>query len=123
MTAQEAIMIIQAIPEKIWNQMARSEEEAIKIAVEALEKQIPKKVQIKRWNPARCPSCGMELSEDCGDGYYRHPTFLEVCPNVECCQRLEEQHKLYAIAFDPEDRGWYDAYSDAIQIVKEKLNE
>lgn len=89
MTAQEAIMIIQAIPEKIWNQMDKSEEEAIKIAVEALEKQIPKKVQIKRWTPARCPSCGMELSEYCGDGYYRHPTFIEVCPNVECCQRLD----------------------------------
>lgn len=63
--------------------------EAVKIAIESMEKQIPKKVQIKRWAPARCPSCGMELSESCGDGYYRHPTFLEVCPNVKCCQRLD----------------------------------
>lgn len=63
--------------------------EDLDMAIEALEKQIPKKVQIKRWTPARCPSCGVELSESCGDGYYRHPTFLEVCPNVECCQRLD----------------------------------
>ena len=37
MTEQEAIMIIQAIPEKIWNQMDKAEEEAIKKAVKALE--------------------------------------------------------------------------------------
>lgn len=35
-------------------------------------------------------------------------------------ERVEEQHKLYAIAFNPEDRGGYDAYSDAIEIVKEE---
>lgn len=56
---------------------------------EAREKQMPKKVEIKDWNPARCPSCGMELSESIVDGYYRHPTFLEVCPNPDCCQRLD----------------------------------
>ena len=36
-------------------------------------------------------------------------------------KRLEEQFKLYAIAFDPEDRGAYDAYNEAIEIVKEHL--
>ena len=35
-------MIIQAIPEKIWNQMDKVEEEAITMAVKALKKQIPK---------------------------------------------------------------------------------
>lgn len=58
-------------------------------AIAALEKQIPTKVNISSWNPARCPSCGEELSEHLGDGYYRHRTFLEVCPNPECCQRLD----------------------------------
>ena len=38
-------------------------------------------------------------------------------------ERLEEQHKLYAIAFLPEDRGGYNAYSDAIRIVKEVAEE
>lgn len=37
----------------------------------------------------------------------------------------EEQHKLFAIAFNPEDRGGFDAYNAAIEIVKEAggLNE
>lgn len=60
-----------------------------KTAIEALEKQLPKKVVIEKWNPVRCPSCGIELSESLGDGYYRHPTFLERCPNVDCSQRLD----------------------------------
>lgn len=59
------------------------------IAIEALEKQLPKKVEVKEWSPARCPSCGAELSESLGDGYYRHPTFLKRCPNVDCGQRLD----------------------------------
>lgn len=62
---------------------------AIEMAKDALKKQIPKKVDIPKWSPAKCPSCGRELSVSLGDGYYQHPTFLEVCPNVECCQRLK----------------------------------
>ena len=40
MTEQEAIMIIQAIPEKIWNQMSKTEEEAISMAIASLEKNV-----------------------------------------------------------------------------------
>lgn len=64
-------------------------EEPCKIAIEALEKQLPKKVEVKEWSPARCPSCGTELSESLGDGYYMHPTFLKRCPNVDCSQLLD----------------------------------
>lgn len=46
-------------------------------------------LEIKEWSPAICPSCGYELSESVGDGYYRHPTFLERCPNPDCGQRLK----------------------------------
>lgn len=60
-----------------------------KTAIEALEKQLPKKVIIKGWCPSYCPSCGYELSEDLGDGYYRHPTFIERCPNPDCGQKLD----------------------------------
>lgn len=60
-----------------------------KTAIEALEKQLPKKVIIKDWCPSYCPSCGYELSEDLGDGYYRHPTFIERCPNPDCGQKLD----------------------------------
>lgn len=58
-------------------------------AIEALEKQLPQKVEVKEWSPARCPSCGTELSESLGDGYYMHPTFLKRCPNVDCSQLLD----------------------------------
>lgn len=58
-------------------------------AIEALEKQLSKKVKIKKWSPAKCPNCGTELSESLGDGYYRHPTFLKRCPNEDCGQLLD----------------------------------
>ncbi|WP_329994946.1 hypothetical protein [Blautia sp.] len=63
--------------------------ECYDLAIEALEKQLPKKVIIKDWCPSYCPSCGYELSEDLGDGYYRHPTFIERCPNPDCGQKLD----------------------------------
>ncbi len=59
------------------------------IAIEALEKQLPKKVIIEDWCPSYCPSCGYELSEDLGDGIYRHPTFIKRCPNPDCGQKLD----------------------------------
>ena len=54
---------------------------------EAVEKRKPKKVKIKAWSPARCPSCDYELSTNVGDGYYKHPIFLERCP--QCGQKLD----------------------------------
>ena len=63
--------------------------EYFETAIEALEKQLPMKVKIEAWCPSCCPSCGYELSEDLGDGYYKHPDFIERCPNPECAQRLE----------------------------------
>ena len=59
------------------------------LAISALEKQIPKKVVIKEWNPAICPTCGAELSESMGDGYYKHWSHLQRCPNPDCGQRLD----------------------------------
>lgn len=56
---------------------------------EAVEKQKPKRPIIEPWAPARCPTCGEELSEYMGDGYYRHRTFLKRCMNDECAQRLD----------------------------------
>lgn len=52
-----------------------------------VEKQKPKKVKIKAWSPVRCPSCDYELSTYVGDGYYKHPIFLERCP--QCGQKLD----------------------------------
>lgn len=54
--------------------------------LEALEKQIPKKPIIKTWNPALCPSCGVELSESVGDGYDKHWYGMKICV---CGQKLK----------------------------------
>lgn len=43
MTYEEAKMQIQAIPEKIWDQLSEPDREAMEMAFSALEKQIPKK--------------------------------------------------------------------------------
>ena len=59
------------------------------MVISALEKQIPKKPIIKPWSPARCPSCGNELSTHHGDGYYAHRTFMDYCDNKDCLQRLD----------------------------------
>lgn len=59
---------------------------------EAREKQKPKKIIIRDWNPTKCPTCGHELSTSLGDGYYKHPTFLERCPN--CGQVIQWKENL-----------------------------
>lgn len=75
--------------ETLGYELTSDDIEWLEMAKEALEKQVPKKVDIPQWSPAKCPNCGRELSVSLGGGYYQHPTFLEVCPNVECCQRLK----------------------------------
>ena len=85
---EEAIMIIQAIPEKIWNQMDTAEKEAMEMAIEALEKQIPKrpfyegdgfwdgKLVYDTWI---CPCCEKKYEVDYDDYDY--------CPN--CGQAID----------------------------------
>ncbi len=63
--------------------------DAIDIAIQALEKQVAKKVIVKDWSPAKCPTCGMGLSELIGDGYYEHFTWIKRCPNPDCAQLLK----------------------------------
>lgn len=60
--------------------------EVLNMAINALEKQIPKKPIIKTWNPAKCPNCNAELSDDAGDGYYKPYIHLKVC---DCGQHLK----------------------------------
>lgn len=66
MIDEEAIMIIQAIPERIWNQMDKVEEEAIATIVEAAMKQIEIEVKIKDRTYYRdyfCPKCGKQQKD------------------------------------------------------------
>lgn len=58
---------------------------------EAVEKQKPKKIIIRDWNPTKCPTCGHELSTSLGDGYYKHPTFLKRCP--KCGQTIQWENE------------------------------
>lgn len=56
---------------------------------ELVDRATPKKVIIEQYTPVYCPSCGEELSESLGDGYYEYYTHLDVCPNKECRQVLD----------------------------------
>ena len=86
MTNLEAKIILLKIKESYAQYINTSDlQDAIDLAITALEKQIPRKPIITNWNPALCPSCNEELSEHLGDGYYHHHTNLKVC---ECGQKL-----------------------------------
>ena len=69
MTEQEALIVIQSIPEKIWNQMSEPDNKAIGMAFKALEKQVAKKIlDVNVVHPKKlfyytsedrwCPTCG-----------------------------------------------------------------
>ena len=51
MTYEEAKMQIQAIPEKIWDQLSEPDREAMEMAFSALEKQIPSAGSEQQWIP------------------------------------------------------------------------
>ena len=108
MTENEAIEALRLIntsrvhPFYSWEEMAEVRDIAIsaleeiqqyreigtvKECREAVEKQNPKKIIIRNWRSTFCPTCGHELSTSLGDGYYKHPTFLERCPN--CGQLIQ----------------------------------
>lgn len=89
MTLKEAIKILEIAKTEVEWDYPLDYAIAIDTAIEALEKQIPKKPIIKPWSPAICPSCGEELSISLGDGYYSHRIILTHCPNLECLQRLD----------------------------------
>ena len=57
------------------------------MAISALSLQVPVKVIIRDWNPAKCPTCGEKLGEDLGDGYYKNYTSQKRC--FACAQVLD----------------------------------
>ena len=87
MTYEEAKMQIQAIPEKIWDQLSEPDREAMEMAFSALEKQIPKKptVPVDTW---LCPSCGesVEYQQKLGDNVLYHGQH-DFCP--KCGQAID----------------------------------
>lgn len=64
-----------------------SQKMAMKEAITALRKNIPKEPIEENWEPNRCPTCYEDLGgEVLGDGYYDNPIF-ERCPR--CGQKLK----------------------------------
>lgn len=59
---------------------------SLNMAIEALEKQIPKRPILESWSPALCPSCSAELSELVGDGCDKHWYNKKIC---DCGQKLD----------------------------------
>lgn len=66
--------------------------QAMDMAINALEKQIPKKVKIQQWIYTKC-DCGYEFSKHHGDGYYSIPLEKKTnyCP--KCGQKLDWSDK------------------------------
>ena len=64
------------------------QKEAFSVAINALEKQIAKKVKIEQWIYTKC-DCGYEFSRHHGDGYYSIPleNKTKYCPN--CGQAID----------------------------------
>lgn len=60
---------------------------AFDVAIQALEKQMPKKIAKQQWIETKC-SCGYVFSKHHGDGYYSIPyeKMTAYCPN--CGQKL-----------------------------------
>lgn len=75
MTNEEAIEILQE--ERDWAQQLAYVNSALEIAIEALEKQIPKKPIFDDGNNPKCPNCGCD---DCDEGImYDYIKGLEHC--------------------------------------------
>ena len=85
MNEQQAL---KELREKILPKMSSP---ALEIAVQALEKQIPKTVERHKWQLSKCPCCGTELGEWLEDGYHQDYDHLNIC--LECGQKLSWSYK------------------------------
>ena len=91
MTESEAIKLLEYI-RKTGNgespYVGCAQNIAIDMAINALEKQISKKLKIEQWIDTKC-DCGYEFSKHRGDGYYSIPleNKTKYCPN--CGQKLD----------------------------------
>ena len=85
MTYEEAIEILQE--ERDYAQFSKYVKDAIKIAISALEKQIPKKVIFghDEQDAICCPNCETEIAMM--DEYRYESVFYKHCPN--CGQKLD----------------------------------
>lgn len=97
MTESEAIKICNTIgfaasfsnPQGIPLNTTKEElTEAMRMSIQALEKQIAKKVKIEQWIYTKC-DCGYEFSKHHGDGYYSIPLENKTKYCTNCGQKLD----------------------------------
>ena len=84
MTASEAIKELHEIRPR-GGIIPQKRAEAIDVAINALEKQIPKKVVNEGKWVYKCPCCGGCAETDCGDAFYDYQ--LDYCNG--CGQKLD----------------------------------
>ena len=82
MTIQEAIKWMKAI-KGLYKPLLKEANEACDVAIQALEKQLPKKYEIKDGVPY-CPCCGEIATTDTGDSFLDY--WLRFCN--KCGQKL-----------------------------------
>ena len=95
MTESEAVeklknmrLFMQITDKNSEHKFAEDDYKTNEMAIQALEKQIPKKVKIEQWIYTKC-DCGYEFSRHHGDGYYSIPleNKTKYCPN--CGQKID----------------------------------
>lgn len=88
MTNREAIDLINLTLR--MNYVVPELQDALHLAVEAVEKQIPKRVIRQKWTITKCPCCGCDLGEYLTDGYTKEYDHMKVC---DCGQKLDWSFK------------------------------
>lgn len=84
MTYEEAINLLREIRRDSYR---TDYAQAIDIAIDAVERRMPKTPIIEPYEPAYCPNCDSILSENLGNDYFQHYKFLDICPT--CGQVLD----------------------------------
>jgi hypothetical protein len=84
MTNQEAIDLINLTLHQ--NYIVPELQDALSVAIKAMEKQIPKRVIRQKWTITKCPCCGGNLGDYLEDGYTEEWNHLKVC---DCGQQLD----------------------------------
>lgn len=84
MTNQEAIDLINLTLQEHY--IVPEVQDALSVAIKAMEKQIPKRVIRQKWTITKCPCCGGNLGDWLEDGYTKEWDHLTVC---KCGQQLD----------------------------------
>lgn len=84
MTNQEAIDLINLTLQEHY--IVLELQDALSVAIKAMEKQIPKRVIREKWAITKCPCCGGNLGDYLEDGYTEEWDHLKVC---DCGQQLD----------------------------------